>query len=171
MLEVDKRTECHVTPPSIATIMVDALEASTDQLTIEPQAGTGSLVQALLDDGHSEFEITMVERSVELCGAIRKRFSGTHLPDPINQCFLEYAGEAVNRIEFSRIIMNPPFKKTKQHIDAALRLLGNDGHSDSILVALVQSTYDHDEAELIETLDADVFGSTKVHTKIIRIVR
>ena len=171
VLAVDRASECHVTPESIAETMVDALEASRDQLTLEPQAGTGSLVQALLDDGHSPFEITMVERSIELCGAIRKRFSSTSLPDPIQQCFLDYAGEAENKIEFSRIIMNPPFRKTKPHIDAALSLLGNSGHTNSILVPLVQSTFEHEEAELIETLSDDVFGSTKVNSKIIKIVR
>lgn len=140
-------------------------------MVLEPQSGTGNLIQALLDEEHSQFEVTMVERSSDLCAAIRKRFAGSSLPDPINQCFLEYAAEAENKIEFSRILMNPPFRKTKLHIEAALKLLGNAGHRDSILVALVQSTYDHEEAELIETLDNDVFASTKVNSKIIRIAR
>lgn len=171
VLTVDRATECHVTPEHVADMMVDALEATQDQLVLEPQVGTGNLVQALLDGAHSPFEITMVERSVELCRCVRKRFSTTSLPYPINECFLEYAQRAKNEIAFSRVLMNPPFRQVKKHISAGLDLLDYAGHSNAILVALVPITYGHEEAELVETLPSDTFALAKVNTKIIRIVR
>ena len=67
--------------------------------------------------------------------------------------------------------MNPPFRNSKNHLSAALELLGHAGHDSAILVALVPITFEHDEAELIETLPNDTFSTAAVNTKIIRIVR
>ena len=171
VLSVDRTTECHVTPADVALRMVEALEASRDQLTLEPSAGNGSLVNALLESDHSPFELVMVERSSELCGALRNRFSKFNTPDPINECFLDYAERASNSIEYPRIIMNSPFKAVKKHVEAALNLLGRAGHRDAAMVALVPVTFEHVDAELIELLPNDTFASAAVYTKIVRFVR
>ena len=171
LLEVDTFTECHVTPLDVAGRMVDYLEATSDQLTLEPQAGTGNLIQALFESGHSACELVAIERHHSLCSAIRQRFQGKQSVNPIQQCFLEYAEEAKGKIEFPRIIMNPPFKHVKRHMKAALDLLGLGGHSEAVLVALVPITYQHDEAETLEELPNDTFSAAKVYTKIIRIIR
>lgn len=178
-IEVDVVTHCHVTPAEVSALMVDTLEAPTDALTLEPQAGTGNLIQSLLESGHSINEIVAVERHITLAQGIEKRFS--HLGDTntaeaqhfnvINECFLDYAATAQGKIEYPRILMNPPFKQVRAHMKAALSLLGKAGHDDAILVALVPITYQHEEAELIDTLSNDTFALAKVNTKIIRIWR
>jgi hypothetical protein len=163
---VDKFTECHVTPSDVAGRMVEYLGPQGDYLTLEPSAGTGQLAKALIASGHSTCELTMVERHIEMS----RRLSA--IGPTINRCFLEYAEEARGKIEFPRVIMNPPFKNVKKHIEAALSLLGRGGHEcPACLVALVPVTFKHDEAETMEELGPDTFETAKVYTKIIRIQR
>jgi len=47
-------------------------------------------------------------------------------------------------------------------------LLGFGGHDTKTLVALVPVTYQHDDAEALETLPRDTFSTVNVSTKIIR---
>jgi hypothetical protein len=169
IVTVDRATECHVTPPDVAQRMVSYLGPVGDFLTMEPSAGTGNLIQALYDSGHSRYELVAIERHTKLCSEIIKRFSGKYYNDPINRCFLEYAQEAAGKIQFPRIIMNPPFRQVKQHVKAALTLLGPGGHDVATLVALVPITFEHPDAETLEQLPDDTFSTAKVRTKIIRI--
>ena len=76
------------------------------------------------------------------------------------------------RAEFPRILMNPPFRDVRKHVAAALTLLGRGGHVEAAtLVALVPVTFDHPEAEHLETLPPDTFSTARVHTKIVRVRR
>lgn len=166
VIAVDKATECHVTPDDVARRMVEYLGPPGDYLTLEPSAGTGQLARALLATGHSPCELTMIERHNTLA-------TGLHSIGPtINRCFLEYAEQVKGCAQFPRIIMNPPFRQVRQHIAAALSLLGRGGHSDpATLVALVPVTFQHEEAEHLEDLPDDTFSTARVRTKIIRFQR
>ncbi|WP_271952855.1 hypothetical protein [Ruegeria faecimaris] len=166
VIAVDKFTECHVTPDPVAARMVGYLGPQGDYLTLEPSAGTGQLAKALIASGHSTCELTMIERHNTLAAKLRV------IGPTINRCFVEYAEEVKGRAQFPRIIMNPPFKQVRAHIEAALSLLGRGGHDEpATLVALVPVTFHHDEAEELETLPPDTFATASVHTKIIRIRR
>ena len=164
LVTVDAATECHVTPQDVAQRMVDYLGPQGDYCTLEPQAGTGQLVRALLASGHSANELLMIERHIKLA-------SGLHKYGPtINRCFLEYAEEMRGKVHFPRIIMNPPFRAVRQHMKSAISLLDPCGHQDgATLVALVPITYQHDNAETLEESGPDTFATAKVNTKIIRI--
>ncbi|MTH94944.1 methyltransferase type 11 [Roseibium sp. RKSG952] len=163
---VHKGTECHVTRADIAARMVEYLQADGNYNTLEPSAGTGALVSALLQSGHSSAEICAVELHHELAAQVRR------LSVPvIQECFLEYAERVRGKVEFPRIIMNPPFSKVRAHIRAALSLLGRNGHATRpVLVALVPVTFEHEGSETVEHLPDDAFAACKVRTKIIRIV-
>ncbi|RCS21494.1 methyltransferase type 11 [Phyllobacterium salinisoli] len=163
---VDKFTECHVTPSDVAARMVEYLGPQGDYLTLEPSAGTGQLTRALLAAGHSRYELTQIERHTPLA-------SGLHQFGPvINRCFLEWAAEVTGRVEFPRIVMNPPFREVRKHVAAALTLLGRGGHSEPArLVALVPITFSHPDAETLEILPVDTFTTAKVNTKIVRITK
>lgn len=161
---VDKATECHVTPSDVAARMVEYLGPCGDIMTLEPSAGTGHLVRALFAAGQSRFEICMIERHNTLAAQLHK------LGPVINRCFLEYAAEARGQVYFPRVIMNPPFSQVRQHVKAALSLMGDTGHQERPrLVALVPITYQHPDAETLEELPADTFALARVNTKIIRI--
>ena len=166
IVAVDRATECHATPSDVAARMVEYLGPQGDYLTLEPSAGTGQLARALLASGHSKHELTMVERHSALAASLHG------IGPVINQCFLEYAEEGLGKVEFPRIIMNPPFSKVRQHVAAALSLLGRGGHAEpATLVALVPVTFENEEAETLEFLPDSTFSTAKVNTKIIRIQR
>lgn len=164
VVTVDRATECHVTPPDIAARMVAYLGNQGDKLTLEPSAGTGNLSRALLNSGHSRYELCQVERHLGLA-------SGLYQFGPvIKRCFLEYAAEARGKVEFPRVIMNPPFRHVRQHIAAARSLMGRGGHDvPPVLVALVPVTFEAEGMETLEHLPDDTFATAKVRTKIIRI--
>ncbi|RWD98340.1 methyltransferase type 11 [Mesorhizobium sp.] len=163
---VDKVTECHVTPDDVASRMVAYLGPEGDFLTLEPSAGTGQLSKALLASGHSPHELTQIERHTKLASGLR-RFGPV-----INRCFVEWAAEVTGRVEYPRIIMNPPFSEVRKHVAAALPLLGRGGHEEpAVLVALVPITFAHSDAETLEVLPAYTFATAKVNTKIIRITK
>ena len=176
LVAVDRTTECHVTPPEVAARMVDYLDATNDMLTLEPQAGTGNLIAALLDAGHSQYELVAIERHYSLCRVIEKRFISPRVTDPsyrvnpIQECFLAYAERAKGKIEYPAVLCNPPFRAIKSHMNAAISLLGRGGHAHATLVGLVPITYQHPQAEEMEELPMDTFASATVRTKIIRIV-
>ena len=165
-LAVHKSTECHVTPPDVAARMVAYFGGGGDYLTLEPSAGTGNLISALFAAGQTQFELCAIEREASLWLALKQRF-----PSKIrgfNECFLGYAARAAGRIEYPRIIMNPPFSKARQHIEAARSLWGFGGHRSKVLIALVPATFEHPEAEELERLGPETFASAAVHSKIIR---
>ena len=166
MVTVDSATECHVTPPDVARRMADYLGRVGEESVLEPHAGTGNLIHALIQSGYSNHQITAVERNISLCEVIKNRFSERNIA-PINECFLNYTECTQEQQRFSRIIMNPPFKQVKKHMTAALSLLDSD-YSEATLVALVPITYQHNNAETLEELSRDTFVTAKVSTKIIR---
>lgn len=164
IVAVDKFTECHVTPPDVAARMAAYLGRQGDFQTLEPSAGTGNLAQALIDKGHSPNELTLIERHNTLCAGLYRFKCGV-----INRCFLEYAQEARGKVQFARIIMNPPFRDVRKHVAAARGLMGRNGHDEpSVMVALVPVTYQADDMETLEYLADDTFLTAKVRTKIVR---
>ncbi|CTQ63463.1 hypothetical protein [Roseibium album] len=163
-LVIDKASECHVTPCSVAQRMAEYLGPPGDFSILEPSAGTGALVSALLANGYPSEKICAVERHYKLAAQVET------LGVPVIQtCFLTYAEEVKGRVEFPRIVMNPPFSKVRKHIEAAVSLLGRNGHNvPATLVALVPVTFEHGEAETLEKLPEDTFSTCRVQTKIVR---
>lgn len=164
---VDKATECHVTPNRVAFRMVEYLGPRRPFSLLEPQAGTGALIDVLLQNGYEQSDIVAIERHNTLAGGLLYKDVNV-----INRCFLDYASEGQGYIQYPRIIMNPPFSAVRAHMASALSLLGRGGHKKSaVLVALVPITYQHPDAEELEILPDDTFSTAKVNTKIIRITR
>jgi hypothetical protein len=163
IVTVDRATECHVTPPSVADYMARALGPYQGGRALEPSAGTGNLTAALIRAGYPPAEIVQIERHNTL--AARLDAGGP----VINSCFLEYAAEARGGVEFPRVIMNPPFSDVRKHISVAVALLGRAGHAGRpALVALVPITFERDGFETLENLPDDTFSTAKVRTKIVR---
>ena len=160
-ISVDRVTECHVTPDSVAARMADYLNLNGGMTVLEPQCGTGNLIAAVLAQAPAPVFITGVERHVSLYQGTVQRFpQGVNV---INACFLEYA--ATIEARFDRAILNPPFRNTQKHVLAAHRLLAPGGY----MIALVPITYQHPEATEIEVLERGIFPTTNVATKIIEL--
>ena len=166
---VHSSTECHVTPYDVAERMVELLELESDDHVLEPSGGTGNLVQAVQETGHSADYISVVEREYSLVEVLMKKFGpkglGEHSPMIHHEDFLSWAEARYNAgYRYEKIIMNPPFKQVKQHMEAARKLLRFTG----VLVAVVPTSFDHPSYEEVETLPSDTFSTCKVFTKIVR---
>lgn len=171
-ITVDKSTECHVTPEHVADTMVEYLGGALDGLGIdvyqasilEPQAGTGNLIQAMISSGIPLHNITAVERHWRLCGHLKSRFE-----DQLSlyfDCFLEWAQENKS-LQFDGIITNPPFSKVRQHMGKAYDLLKEGG----AMVALVPMAYSAIGHVVLEELPVNTFSTCTVATKIILVVK
>jgi len=159
VVAVDRATECHVTPAGVAARMVDYLELTDTSQVLEPEAGTGNLIAALLAAGCSANHIAAIEMHHDLASLIRARFDGQ-----VTVTQMDFLGMHSGEM-FDRVIMNPPFRGVRQHVARAVQALKAGG----VLVALVPITFNHAHVETLETLDNTTFASAKVSTKIIRI--
>ena len=157
---VDKRTECHVTPPEVCQRMIDYAEIDKCDVVIEPQFGTGNIIYEMLNAGVYSNNIIGIERNIDLFGFTQKRLEKYDLR-LINDCFLNYAKSA--KIKADKIIFNPPFSKCLKHFEAALSCLKPGG----VAIALVPTSFNYDGAVKLEDLPETTFSTTKVLTKII----
>lgn len=159
VVTLHRGTECHVTPPEVAARMVEYLPEDGAGLTLEPSAGTGNLSRALIDAGQDVAWLVQVEREAALFEGLRQ------FGRVVRGCFLDYAQEVRGKVDFARVVMNPPFREVRQHVAAARSLLAPGG----VLVALVPVTFKTDNMETLEHLPEDTFATARVRTKIIRI--
>lgn len=116
------------TPPAIARQMVEAAELRSGICVLEPSAGTGNLVQAILDE--VDTEVLGYEINPALCSHLSRTFPSHKLA--VRQMDFLEATEFQGCYE--RIIMNPPFKNGEdiKHIEHAKKFLAPGG----VLVAL-----------------------------------
>lgn len=164
---VHASTECHVTPEHIADLMVSYLNPSAEASILEPSAGTGNLIQALLDAGYLPGNITIVEQNYELYHSCGERFDWK-LDASNHTDFLEWASLNQELGQgWDYILMNPPFRKVRAHMKAAVSLLASMGE----LVAIVPVTFEAEGFTELERLPVDTFSACKVNTKIVHYIK
>lgn len=91
------------TPDSIACAMADRLGIQETDKILEPSAGSGALVNAVIKAGAKPDNITAIEINCEL----KNSLTHLNLGNLIRDDFLSCNG---NIGSFDKIIMNPPFK-------------------------------------------------------------
>lgn len=115
------------TPPDVAKQMVEYADIGKGSTVLEPSAGTGNIMKAIIENDNASAVIG-VEINVGLAENLKSEFP---LSDIICSDFLQY-----NRGEWpvDRIIMNPPFKNGAdiKHIKHALSMLKKGGKLVSI---------------------------------------
>ena len=121
------------TPPDLAARMVELADIQPGHQVLEPSAGTGNLVRAIVD-GEPRCEVCAIEVNPELAERLRQNFPLGRVAIR-NDDFLAYAlppGDPVSL--FDRVVMNPPFDHGAdiKHIRHALTFLKPGGR----LVAL-----------------------------------
>lgn len=115
------------TPHDLAARMVDELDIQANDTVLEPSAGTGNLLQAVMNDNTAK-HVVAVEINYTLAERLRREYPLTHVH---NMDFLQYERP---QWKVDRIIMNPPFQNGDdiKHIKHALTMLKEGGR----LVAL-----------------------------------
>lgn len=131
-VEAVSSPDFYPTPPAIAARMVELVGIENGDRVLEPSAGSGNIVQALMNNGgrtKSLGGLTGYDISPQLVDRLKNEF-------PLGNfwCadFLEWPATTGNKVH--RIVMNPPFSKGQDiaHILHALTFLAPGGR----LVAL-----------------------------------
>jgi hypothetical protein len=108
------------TPPAIARRVVELAEIREGHTVLEPSAGTGNLVRAVLDNCPAA-RVSVVEINPTLLGGISAQVMDRRCAD-----FLECNGDLGT---FDRVVMNPPFCRGSdiEHVKHAFGMLKPGG--------------------------------------------
>ncbi len=128
------------TPPEIATRMVEAAGSMIGKRVLEPSAGTGNLIRAVVQNAtgfECVREVVAVELNVSVASGLRDmRSKFVYTTESnfriVNSDFLECSVDELGLFDF--VIMNPPFERGVdiKHIEHAYKFLKPGGR----LVAL-----------------------------------
>jgi len=162
------------TPPELAVRMVELANITQGDYVLEPSAGTGRLVDAILAEGHAK-HITAVEINHALADGVRSRVDRLAVGDFL-ACSIATLGS-----HFHAILMNPPFAKGADvdHVNHALQFLAPGGRLVAIMSAGVSFRSDRKTRDFralverlgssIEALPSGTFetSGTGVHTVLV----
>jgi phospholipid N-methyltransferase len=155
------------TPVDLACRMAELAGISAGSRVLEPSAGTGRLVQQILEHGCFHEDLTMVEINGSLAQTLRTVYPTCRM---FQDDFLELTVEKLGR--FDVILMNPPFANGQDiaHIKYARKFL----HEHGILVAICANGPRQNEAlqplaDSWEVLPAGTFteSGTNVNTVLL----
>jgi len=161
------------TPVELAARMVALAQLARGQRVLEPSAGTGRLIDAMLSA--QEWSGTVV--AVEMNAALASQLRDTHRSDSVTvQCRDFLACTPADLGLFDVVLMNPPFAKAQDiaHVQHALRFLKPGGR----LVALCangprQQTalrpYVEQSGGTWEELPADTFAASGTSVRAVLI--
>ena len=118
-----------VTPSPVIQILMDLADIKADDVVLEPSAGTGALVDAIIATGAS---VTMVEYDMNRRQVLRDKYP--HVPLVQVPDFLD----TIPTFEFTKVVMNPPFTRVGKgdhldHVQHAFRFLKPGGRLVTVL--------------------------------------
>ena len=156
------------TPPDLAARVIELAEIEAGMTVLEPSAGTGNLVRAVVEA--VDTEIVGYEINRELCTLLAKVFPAYQL----NIECADFLTVTEGMGQFPRIVMNPPFGNAQDiaHIRHAQKFLAPGGR----LVALCangprQQEAFRAEADYWEDIDAGTFDGTNVRAALVVFTR
>ncbi len=172
-----KKHQFFATPPELATKLVNLADLSEDDIILEPSAGQGAILQAIIDDidhdcisycENMPVNIKFLEKNFSFCGLESKDFM-----------------ELNKNLLFNKIIANPPFTNNQDidHVKHMYNHLKIGGRLVSVMSKHWQTSKNKKEtnfrqwlgsvnAKMIE-VPADTFKSsgTKIATVIVVITK
>ena len=178
------------TPAPIAAQLVEDADVRPEHSVLEPSAGNGVIIDALLDLGFGPpFNITAIELDRERNERMRKFYASLSrfrkLVTVQRECdFLNYEPDE----PFDRVVMNPPFGKVGKgdhldHVDHAFSMLDTGGILVSVLPQGVvfredkrhkafRKKYTSEHGSIIELLEGSFKSSgTDVRTCVLKVVK
>lgn len=169
------------TSPEVACRLVDFALVEAGHTVLEPSAGVGSLIDAVLKQ-HAEARVSYCELNCYLLDVLRLKYAGRHNVHFITRDFEELDVQGFET-RFDRAILNPPFERGRdmEHVLRAYELLAPGGllaaivseggfcRQDKKAQAFRKFLDNHDAATL--TLPADSFkaSGTRVSCSIVRV--
>jgi phospholipid N-methyltransferase len=159
------------TPPEICAQMIEHAEIEPEQSILEPSAGTGNIIKAILAES-TDVHLDCVEINYDLCQILKNYLEPSNV---YHGDFLETSAPFCPDTEkgYDRIIMNPPFENGSdiKHIRHAMTFLKPGGR----LVALCangprQQEAFRETAEWWEPLPAKSFASQGTNVNVAMLV-
>jgi protein-L-isoaspartate O-methyltransferase len=162
------------TPVDVAARVVELADIQPGNEVLEPSAGTGRLLDALISEDQAAFSVADISRlvAVEVNHELANRLRTTYAVADVREAdFLSCNGDLG---KFDRVIMNPPFSNGAdiRHIEHALTMLKPGG----VLVAICSNGPRQSEklkplADTWEELPTEAFADagTGVRTVILSI--
>ncbi len=153
------------TPPDIARRMVEKASWHTGFSVLEPSAGTGRLIEAVIRKCKPS-NLFAVEKNDQLAQQLKEKFAGDSRVTIYHDDFLQLKSPG----QFDRVIMNPPFDKGAdiKHIRHAMSFLRPGGRLISICGNGPKQAREFlDGAAEWEELPAGTFEGTRVKTVIL----
>jgi phospholipid N-methyltransferase len=159
------------TPAPVADRVVSLLGIEPGDRVLEPSAGTGALIDAIVRAGAQPVTIDAVEASPELAQRLIQRAPYPHL---FVRCgdFLEMdVGHLGDIGRFDKILMNPPFDHGSdvKHVEHALSMLKSGGRLVAVMAygrRQIEWIKGRDDAEQWGPLDPGTFEGTQVRAMI-----
>jgi protein-L-isoaspartate O-methyltransferase len=151
--EAQKRDGFFETPPELAAFLVRYADVEPDDMVLEPSAGTGRIVSAMIAVGAN---VTAVELDANRRSDLMDRLSSKHSVLG-NDDFLALSCDTR---WFDRVVMNPPFHKHLDHVLHAYKMLKPGGTLVSVLPSSVTFRKDHQNTSFRTWVDS-IGGSIK----------
>lgn len=155
------------TPPDLAARMVELAKPGQGDRILEPSAGTGRILAAILKRDNCA-KVQAVEINLALADSLRERWGRGNYNVAIRCC--DFLAQDGNLGEFDRILMNPPFRNGEdiKHILHARGMLAPGGW----LVAICangsrQQAKLMPEADEWEELPEGTFAGTNVRAALL----
>lgn len=157
-VNLKKETQFFATPAGLADDLVFEAQVEPHHVILEPSAGEGAIVDALLRLDFDYKHIFMIEKNAENREVLRKKYKEK------NQTIINVDGDDFLNLpndNFDRIIANPPFSKNQDidHIIKMYECLGKGGRLVSIASTHWQISENKKETEFrawLKKLKADV---------------
>jgi predicted RNA methylase len=170
------------TPADVVAKMLDHARIEPGMRALEPSAGRGNIVGALLDAGA---KVIAVECAYTLSTILRKKYAGHIVIAEEN--FLEIPVVRWQATPIDRVVMNPPFENGQDmaHVQHAYQFLSDGGRLVAIMSAgtffrdntktqAFRAWLDEIGGEVVEDLPAGTFyheAGTNVATKMVLICK
>jgi len=135
-VDLKKQYQFFPTPRPIADRMCDMAELSEHSRTLEPSAGDGAIVKALVSAGvQSVYAVELNEKMIPMLEKLNDNGCGPIVVAEQGDFLSLGLGE---KIDVNRVVMNPPFSKQQDidHIYEAFKVLQPGG----ILVSIVSES-------------------------------
>ena len=176
-----KEAQFFATPKAIAEKIVGYAEIKKDELILEPSAGHGAIIDAILKHSNKSNNIFYCEKDIDNVPVLLKKYKDVEnvfYMNPLNDDFLNLESS-----KFDKIIANPPFSKNQDidHIRKMYDMLADGGRIVTIASTHWRHSKNKKETEFrtwlakknvsIEYLPASTFkeSGTQIETSIITI--
>lgn len=124
------------TPPEVAAMVAELADVHGDDRVLEPSAGTGALISAIVDAAGVALRITAIEKNVEMARGLQESFGGAL--NVICADFMDAFPDAGKCApNFDAAVMNPPFSRQQdiKHVNHAIKFLRPGGRLVAVMAA------------------------------------